>query len=100
MNKDRFRLNVISVRHSLNLTQVQMAQKLGISRQAYINLENGKTAIINKQIIKMAECCDIPEEKIMFGYGPEEDKGISSHKEKLAFLTELLINELARLRQL
>ena len=44
-----------------------MAQLIGISRQAYINLEKGKTALINKQIIKMAEKCGMTEEEILFG---------------------------------
>ncbi|MBO4605703.1 MAG: helix-turn-helix transcriptional regulator [Bacteroidales bacterium] len=116
MSNSSIKKNIAKVRESLNLTQAEMADKLGISRQAYINLEHGKTAVINKQITKMAETCDMPEEKIMYGYSIEEvssamlqeneaykeqmtalveekDEEISSLKEKLDVLTELIFAE-------
>ena len=100
----------------MKLTQAEMAHKIGISRQAYINLEHGKTSVINKQITKMAERCGLPEEKILFGYSVEElsssmlheneaykermnaligekDKEIESLKEKLDILTQLIFSE-------
>ena len=72
MNKNQIKKNISEIRNSLNLTQAEMAEKIGISRQAYINLENWKTAPINKQITKMAENCGISEDKILFGYSHAE----------------------------
>ena len=72
MSKKQVQENIAEVRNSLNLTQAEMAHKIGISRQAYINLEHGKTSVINKQITKMAETCGLSEEKILFGYSMDE----------------------------
>lgn len=72
MNPTQIKKNISDARNALNLTQAEMAEKIGISRQAYLNLENGKTSPINKQITKMAESCGITEEKILFGYSYAE----------------------------
>lgn len=100
MNILLIRQNIINARISLNLTQVQMAQLLGISRQAYINIETGKTALINKQIIKMSQKCDLTLERILFGHlrmsdtvevlVEENDQIISALKNKLDTLIQLL----------
>ncbi|MBP5173140.1 MAG: helix-turn-helix transcriptional regulator [Bacteroidales bacterium] len=116
MGKKKVEKNIAEVRNSLKLTQAEMAKKIGISRQAYINLEHGKTSVINKQITKMAESCGLPEEKILFGYSVEElssnmlreseahkeqlnavirekDDEIEVLKEKLDILTQLIFSE-------
>ena len=113
--------NIAEVRNSMNLTQAEMAHKIGISRQAYINLEHGKTSVINKQITKMAESCGLPEEKILFGYSMDEisssmlqeseafkdqmnaivsekDEEINLLKEKLDVLTQLIFSERQNVR--
>lgn len=116
MNKTMIKKNISDVRNSLNLTQAEMAEKIGISRQAYINLENGKTSPINKQISKMAEECGITEEKILFGHShaemeasqlreaeglreklqlieQENNNKITELKDKLDVLTQLVFSE-------
>lgn len=116
MNKTMIKKNISDVRNSLKLTQAEMAEKIGISRQAYINLENGKTSPINKQISKMAEECWITEEKILFGVSHAEmeashlreaeglrdrlaaleqdnDRKINEMKDKLDVLTQLVFSE-------
>ena len=108
--------NIAEVRNSMNLTQAEMAHKIGISRQAYINLEHGKTSVINKQITKMAKSCGITEEKILFGYSmnelsssmlrenesfkdqmnaivTEKDEMIERLRDKLDDLTQLVFSE-------
>lgn len=116
MNKTMIKKNISDVRNSLKLTQAEMAEKIGISRQAYINLENGKTSPINKQISKMAEECGITEEKILFGVShaemeasqlreaedlreklqlieQENNNKITELKDKLDVLTQLVFSE-------
>ena len=116
MSKKKVEKNIAEVRNSMKLTQAEMAKKIGISRQAYINLEHGKTSVINKQITKMAERCGLPEEKILFGYSMEElssnilheseahqeqlkatiqekSTTIEELKEKLDILTQLIFSE-------
>ena len=116
MSNSDVKKNIAEVRNSMQLTQAEMAHKIGISRQAYINLEHGKTSVINKQITKMAQRCGLPEEKILFGYSVEElssnmlqeseahkeqlnavirerDESIEMLKEKLDILTQLIFSE-------
>ena len=116
MSNKKVKKNIAEVRNSMKLTQAEMAKKIGISRQAYINLESGKTSVINKQITKMAESCGLPEEKILFGYSVDElsssllheseahkeqlsavikekDEQIEVLKEKLDILTQLIFAE-------
>ena len=116
MSNEDIKNNIAEVRNSLGLTQAEMAHKIGISRQAYINLEHGKTSVINKQITAMAKKCDLPEEKILFGYSIEEvsssmlkenevyreqmntllspkDEEIEVLRDKLDILTQLIFSE-------
>lgn len=116
MNRKLIKKNISEVRNALNLTQAEMAERIGISRQAYINLENGKTSPINKQITKMAENCGISEDKILFGYSHAEmeasqlreaealkeqlntiradhERRVSEFKDKLDVLTQLVFSE-------
>lgn len=121
MSDKKVKKNIAEVRNSMKLTQAEMAKKIGISRQAYINLEHGKTSVINKQISKMAESCGLPEEKILFGYSVDElsssmlqeseahqeqlnavisekDEEIEVLKEKLDILTQLIFSERQNVR--
>lgn len=72
MNDKTIRWNIRNVRTAKKLTQAEMADIMGISRQAYFNFEHGNTSIINRQVAKMAEALDISEEELMFGYNPED----------------------------
>lgn len=89
------RQNIVRARKSLNLTQVEMAYIIGISRQSYCNLENGKTAVINKQIIKMSEQCGLPLELILFGLlreslSEDSEMIITELREKVECLIQLI----------
>ena len=48
MTEQSIKHNILKVRESLNLTQEEMAKMIGLSRQAYINLEQGATSLVNK----------------------------------------------------
>lgn len=70
MNNKELKINLVKARESLHLTQEEMAQKIGISRQAYINLEHGKTQLLNKQLPKIARECGMTMDKLCLGYDP------------------------------
>lgn len=59
MNDKTIRWNIRNVRTAKKLTQAEMADIMGISRQAYFNFEHGNTSIISKQISRMAEALDV-----------------------------------------
>lgn len=65
--------NLARIRENLNLTQDQMADRVGISRMTLSNLENEHTRIINKHVLRFAEVNDISPEELVLGYKPEEN---------------------------
>lgn len=70
MTDTQISINVAKARESMHLTQEEMAEILGMSRQAYGNLERGRTTILNKQLPRIAEVCGISLDKLCTGYEP------------------------------
>ncbi len=68
MTDTQISINVAKAREAMHLTQEEMANVLGISRQAYGNLERGKTTLLNKQLPRIAEVCGISLDKLCMGY--------------------------------
>jgi transcriptional regulator with XRE-family HTH domain len=58
-----------------NITQEDMADRLGISLTAYKDLEKGRTRIVNANVIRMAELLDYTTEEIVLGYRPVQAPG-------------------------
>lgn len=52
-------------RNSQALTQSQMAEKIGINRCLYCQIENGKTDIGNRTIQKIAKVLHISNEQVV-----------------------------------
>lgn len=72
MNSKEIKWNIRQARKSLHLTQSELAFRMGISRQSYISLESGTTAIINPNIAKMSDATGLPEEEILFAPSRKE----------------------------
>ena len=53
------------------LTQSEMADKLGISRTAYRNIESGETRLISENVSRIADILHIRTEDLVLGYSPE-----------------------------
>ncbi|WP_352404475.1 helix-turn-helix transcriptional regulator [Sporanaerobacter acetigenes] len=73
--------NIIKVlRAKHELTQEQLAKKIGISRPALSDIENNKVMPSGKIVIRLANVFGIPAEQIFFEEGviQEEHKGIES----------------------
>jgi len=69
--------NIIkALRAKHNLTQEQLARKIGISRQALSSVENNKVQPSGKVVIKIANIFGIPAEQIFF----EDDVMHAEHK--------------------
>jgi transcriptional regulator with XRE-family HTH domain len=72
------------------LTQEEMARKLGISRQAYNNIEQGKTVMINRKLPRIADQLCISVDHLLLGYDPAPDASslrqeLHEKEEKLAY---------------
>lgn len=70
MDNDSVKDNIRNFRRNLRVTQSEMADKLGISRTAYRNLENGDTRLFNENLDRIAEIFHIGTEELVLGYHP------------------------------
>lgn len=69
----QLRDNLCRIRKEKNLSQKQMADKLGISRVAYVNIEKGKTHLVNAKVERFAELNDVSPSELVLGYKVEDD---------------------------
>lgn len=60
-----FEENLKALRLSHNLTQKELAEKLGTSQQSYMKWETGKTSPTLKTIQKIASFFDVPMSKLI-----------------------------------
>ena len=100
MDESTIRSNIRNIRASKKLTQAEVADMLGISRQAYVQFEHGNTSLINRRIPKMAEALEVTEEELMFGYNLKDFDGSglrerSLWEEKLCVLRDEKESEIA-----
>lgn len=80
------------IRLQMNLTQEEMADRVGISRTAYVKLENGSTRIVTESVLGFASATGIPLATIITECFPEE-KGNSlgdadGYEEKIRALVD------------
>ena len=54
-----FRKNLIELRKLNNMTQRQIAEKLGIAQPSYIRYENGKAEPSLENLVKIADIFDV-----------------------------------------
>lgn len=80
ITQQQIRQNLLAAREAAKLTQEEIAHKMGISRQTYINLEKGKTKIYNPKLTKASLICGVPEEKIILGYNPKKLSELQLHE--------------------
>lgn len=104
MDSDSVKRNIQKVRKEMGLTQKEMAEKLGISRTAYRNLEKGETKVYSDHITKMAELAGKGEEEVVLGFTPsqyDEDqlREISNYEQRIEALRDDYENKLADLRE-
>lgn len=69
----QLRDNLNRIRREKNLSQKEMAEKLGMSRVAYANIETGKTRLINRKVERFVELNDVSPAEMVLGYKINED---------------------------
>lgn len=68
------------IRTRIHLTQAEMADRMGISRTAYLKLENGETRIITDSVLKFCEASGVSLMELVSDCYPELSGG-SLHEE-------------------
>ena len=97
MDISKVKSNIRKARKEAHLSQEEMAARMGISRNAYRNLEAGPTRVSVEHITKIALITGTPEEAIFSG-DEELLKEGDGMKEKLKALTDDYEARLGELR--
>lgn len=81
-------------REKENLSQSEMADRIGMSLRAYNSLESGRTRVFNRKLEKFAEVTGSDIEEIVVGYIPKESSAeLKESFERLRTLHEKTISE-------
>ena len=72
MDNISIKQNIRKARTKRQITQEEMAARLGISLTAYRDLEKGGTSVVHGNVIRMAELLETSTEEIVLGYHPSE----------------------------
>ena len=65
MDNHTIKANIRAIRESKGLTQEQMALRLGMNRQSYWTLENGKTQLVSERLFDIANALNTPDENAL-----------------------------------
>lgn len=84
----------------MHCTQVEMAERMNISRGAYIKLENGQTQVVTESVLAFSDATGIPLPEIIAGCYPERSGGLLkedlNHKEQLRRVVDEYEDRLTR----
>ena len=88
------------IRQEMHYTQLEMAERMNISRGAYIKLENGDTRPVTDSVLAFSDATGIPLPEIMAGCYPERSGGLlkedKNHKEQLRRIVDEYEDRLSR----
>lgn len=73
MNNYSVKKNITKKRKASGISQTEMADKLGLSRTAYRNIEMGDTRLISEKVEEIARLLDVSSEELVLGYKPSEN---------------------------
>lgn len=82
ISNDSIKRNIKHNRERLDLTQEEMAERVGISSNAFCAIESGKTKVINSNIPKIAKAFGISVAELVNGFEPisSEEAGLDEVK--------------------
>jgi transcriptional regulator with XRE-family HTH domain len=70
MDESFIKNNINTYRKSKDFTQIEAAQALNISTNAYRKIEKGNTVIINSHVRELADLFEMSLEELFLGYSP------------------------------
>jgi len=89
ISTERMAQRIREAREFSKITQVDMAKRLNVARQTYLDVESGKTDPKILALITIAEITGRPFNWFIYGETDERDIAFS-HRDDLAALTSLL----------
>lgn len=104
MNSDSIKNNIRKLRENSHYTQQDMADKLGISRTAYRQIESGETRLYSPHLDTIAALCGKSTEECILGYNPEDIDGNmlkeeEDFKKQILTLTDFYEEKIRNLRE-
>ena len=95
MDNDSIKNNVFKLRQERNMSQREVAEALGISRNAYRGIEMGKTMLISEKVFLLAEWAGVTPEEIVLGFAPSKDSSrmLKDARERFNTRVKELIDE-------
>lgn len=104
MDDSTIKGNITHERERTGMSQSRLADKLGMDRNTYRNLEKGGTRILNTHLEKIAQELGVSKEKLLLGYEPIEpergsalDDYIASSEERYGRMVESYDEKVERL---
>lgn len=93
MTSESIKINIRRKREELRLTQQEMAERLGLSRTAYRNIEDGRTKLVSDKLQPIADIFGISPGELVMGFDPVSFnvdllKEENDHKEKIREITD------------
>ena len=88
MNNYSVKKNISKKRKASGISQTEMADKLGLSRTAYRNIEKGDTRLISDKVEDIARLLEVSPEELVLGYKPSENMAMRFKDIELEFEEE------------
>ena len=73
MDNNSVKENIIRRRKVRRLSQQEVADKIGLSRTAYRNIEKGETRLLSENIVRIADVLGVGTEELVLGYAPDRN---------------------------
>lgn len=80
MDEESVKKRILGFRMERKLSQKEMADKLGISRNAYRAIENGQTRMLSAHLDAIAQIANTSTEELVLGYKPADIQSLNDIK--------------------
>ena len=76
MDNKTVKENIYRIRKEKKITQQQMAERLGMSRNSYRRIESGDTVLVNDHIVQIADLLEMSPDELLLGDSASDGRKI------------------------
>lgn len=76
MDNKTVKENIYRIRKEKKITQQQMAERLGMSRNSYRRIESGDTVLVNDHIVQIANLLEMSPDELLLGDSASDGRKI------------------------